>query len=78
VVFNIAGKPLRDLTVCVDYEERRGVGDGGGVDACALLQVQAADMSVAGAVGEGEKSHAGGIIGCQWVGGASRSWGRPI
>ena len=36
----------------VDDQERGGVGDRGAGDAGALFQVQAADVSVAGAVGE--------------------------
>src|SRR6202011_902387 len=42
----------------VDDQERGGVGDGGGVDACALLQVQAADVGVAGAVDKRHKARA--------------------
>jgi hypothetical protein len=59
-----------DRHAAVDDQECRAVGDGGRGEAAALLQVQAAQVAVAGAVGEGYEAGARSVESLERVGGA--------
>ncbi len=59
-----------DRDPAMDDEQRCGVGDRGGGDAAAFLEMQATDVGIAAAVGQGHEMRAGGTELTQRIGGA--------